>query len=96
MEKLEMNAKGFFEWSTINGKYAKAVIIDITEEYNMFLKEEEIVCRYATKTTTANKNFPIYPLIKINTVKNIAYFLDENERFMTRGTKLDYFRLVTE
>ena len=60
------------------------------------LKEGEKVFRY---TTTAMMPF-LTPYIKINLVKGIVYFLADAQAdeavFETRGTKVDYLRLLTK
>ena len=89
-EELDTNPVGRFGWTTANKKYVTAVIVEITDEYDMFLNDNEIVCLYATKTTLCGN---LLVMAKINTEKNLIYFLDDNNKFDSKGTKLEYLKI---
>ena len=97
-ESIGEEVIGFF---SIDKQFVDRFLFE-TNEYDVpylkdvKLKEGEKVFRY---TTTAMMPY-LTPYIKINLIKGIVYFLADAQAdeavFETRGTKVDYLRILTK
>mgnify|MGYP001570461011 FL=1 len=85
---------------TYNHKFISGVLLkldnfDIGYVKNIVLKNDEILLRYVTDRMFLHGRYYQKPLIKINPVKGLIYYLSNDmAKFETRGIKLNCLNII--